>query len=215
MTATPDGPAFFRYRDDGLWGGQEELLRAATATFEEAAGGRRVDALEVGCGNGAWARRLSDAGHRVWGIELAEQSIEVARAQAPAARFAVGSAYDDLGRLFPEQASWDAVVALEVIEHLYDPRRFVRAALGALRPGGFVLLSTPYHGYAKNLLLALTGRLDAHFTALWDGGHIKFWSRRTLTALLAEQGLAVTRFRGVGRGPGLWRSMILVARRQS
>jgi len=61
--------------------------------------------------------------------------------------------------------------------------------------------------------MALTGKLDAHFTVLWDGGHIKFWSRRTLTRLLEEAGFRVERFVGVGRVPLLWKSMILVARK--
>ena len=46
----------------------------------------------------------------------------------------------------------------------------------------------PHHGNLKNCAFALSGKLDAHFSALWDGGHIKFWSRRTLTALLQEAG---------------------------
>lgn len=55
-------------------------------------------------------------------------------------------------------------------------------------------------------------QLDAHFTALWDHGHIKFWSRRTLGALLAEAGLEVTGFQGAGRAPLLWKSMVVAAR---
>jgi 2-polyprenyl-6-hydroxyphenyl methylase/3-demethylubiquinone-9 3-methyltransferase len=55
--------------------------------------------------------------------------------------------------------------------------------------------------------------MDAHFTALWDYGHIKFWSQRTLTILLQEAGFRMVRFQGVGRVPFLWKSMIIVARR--
>jgi predicted HicB family RNase H-like nuclease len=55
--------------------------------------------------------------------------------------------------------------------------------------GRFTVISTPYHGYWKNLMLALTGKMDAHFTALWDHGHIKFWSMRTLGELLREGGV--------------------------
>ena len=75
------------------------------------------------------------------------------------------------------------------------------------------IISTPYHGYLKNLALAVTGKLDAHFTALWDYGHIKFWSVRTLSALLREVGLTVEKVFRVGRLPVLAKSMIAVARR--
>ncbi len=74
-------------------------------------------------------------------------------------------------------------------------------------------MSTPYHGYWKNLAMAVTGKLDAHFTALWDGGHIKFWSMRTLRALLEEAGFVDVEFTLVGRIKPLAKSMIAVARR--
>ena len=69
------------------------------------------------------------------------------------------------------------------------------------------------HGYVKNLALAASGKLDAHFTARWDGGHIKFWSRRTLTTLLTEAGFEPIAFRGAGRWPWLWKSMLIAARK--
>jgi 2-polyprenyl-3-methyl-5-hydroxy-6-metoxy-1,4-benzoquinol methylase len=119
----------------------------------------------------------------------------------------VGSVYDDLAGLFGTQ--FDAVVSLEVIEHLFDPRTFVARVRECLRPGGRFILSTPYHGYVKNLLIALCGHFDAHVDPLWIGGHVKFFSRRTLTALLSEQGFHVDSFIGAGRLPGLWKSMIL------
>lgn len=72
------------------------------------------------------------------------------------------------------------------------------------------IISTPYHGYLKNLALAATGKMNAHFTALWDHGHIKFWSIPTLTQLLRERGFTNIRSRCVGRIPAIARSMIAV-----
>lgn len=80
-------------------------------------------------------------------------------------------------------------------------------------PGGVAILSTPYHGYWKNLGLALTGRMDRHFTALWDHGHIKFWSVDTLGELLREAGFVDVRFERVERIPALAKSMIAIARK--
>jgi 2-polyprenyl-6-hydroxyphenyl methylase/3-demethylubiquinone-9 3-methyltransferase len=82
-----------------------------------------------------------------------------------------------------------------------------------LKPGGLLIISTPYHGYLKNLALSIFGKWDDHHTALWDGGHIKFWSRSTLTQLLEAGGFDVIDFRGVGRLPWLWKSMVLIARK--
>lgn len=55
-----------------------------------------------------------------------------------------------------------------------------------------------------------TGSLfGRHANPLWDGGHIKLWSRKTLTRLLAEAGFVNLRFRGVGRLPGFWMTMVV------
>src|SRR5205823_87599 len=85
-------------------------------------------------------------------------------------------------------------------EHLVRPRNLPRFAKQLLRPGGHLIISTPYHGYLKNLLLALTDKWDAHLNPFWDGGHIKFWSRKTLSQLLNEAGFRVVRFIGGGIG---------------
>ena len=61
-------------------------------------------------------------------------------------------------------------------------------------------------------MLALTGKMDDHFTALWDHGHIKFWSMKTLSTLLEETGFRDVDFRRVGRIPPLAKSMIAVAK---
>jgi len=59
----------------------------------------------------------------------------------------------------------------------------------------------------------LTNKWDAHLNPFWDGGHIKFWSRNTLSQLLNETGFGIVRFIGAGRLPFLWKSMIVVAQK--
>jgi hypothetical protein len=74
-------------------------------------------------------------------------------------------------------------------------------------------LWTLYHGHLKKLLIALSAKFDVQVIVLWDGGHIKFWSRRTLTSLLDEKGVRVEAFMGAGRFPYLWKSMMLASSR--
>jgi 2-polyprenyl-6-hydroxyphenyl methylase/3-demethylubiquinone-9 3-methyltransferase len=170
---------------------------------------RRV--LDAGSGNGNFTARLAAEGFHMTGFDASPTGVEHARAAHPGIRFEVASAYEDLCQRFGEH--FDACVSVEVIEHLYDPRAFVSRVFSLLRPGGLFVVTTPYHGYVKNLVLALSGRMDNHYTALWDGGHIKFWSRKTLTSLLRECGFEVIHFQGAGRIPLLWKSMIVTARK--
>lgn len=168
--------------------------------------GARV--LDVGCGNGATAGELLARGCDVTGIDLSVSGIEVARKTFPRGRFEALSADENiLANL--DCAPFDIVVSTEVVEHLYSPRPYVAGCYSALRPGGRFICSTPYHGYLKNLLIALTGRTIAHATPLWDGGHIKLWDKSTLSQLLREGGFVNLQFRGAGRIPYLWMTMLM------
>lgn len=166
--------------------------------------------FDLGCGNGAVAYELSKRGWHVTGIDPSKEGIAQAKQHYPTLDLHQGSAYDDLA---VQYGTFPVVLSLEVVEHVYAPRDYAKTAYSLLQPGGVAIISTPYHGYWKNLALAVTGKMDAHFTALWDHGHIKFWSMKTLRQLLEEVGLKVERFERVGRIPALAKSMIAIARR--
>jgi 2-polyprenyl-3-methyl-5-hydroxy-6-metoxy-1,4-benzoquinol methylase len=52
------------------------------------------------------------------------------------------------------------------VEHLYAPRDLARNSFRLLKDGGMLILTTPYHGYMKNLVMAATGTMDQHWTVL-------------------------------------------------
>jgi 2-polyprenyl-3-methyl-5-hydroxy-6-metoxy-1,4-benzoquinol methylase len=166
-------------------------------------------AFDLGCGNGATCSYLADHGFEVTGVDSSAAGIEQARTAYPKIHCEVGSVYDDLAGRY---GSFDLVVSLEVIEHCIDPRSFARTFLALIAPGGVGFLSTPYHGYLKNLALAVTGKMDGHFSALWDGGHIKFFSIHTLGTLLHEAGADDIRFERIGRIPPFAKSMVAIVR---
>jgi 2-polyprenyl-6-hydroxyphenyl methylase/3-demethylubiquinone-9 3-methyltransferase len=168
--------------------------------------GTRV--LDVGCGNGFTCGEFLRKGCSTVGIDLSEQGITIARQAYPEGRFELlGADMNVLANL--KEEPFDLVVSSEVVEHLYDPRSFARGCFAALKPGGRLICTTPYHGYLKNLVLAVAGKWDAHANPLWDGGHIKLWSRATLGRLLAETGFTNIQFRGAGRLPYLWMTMVM------
>jgi len=165
-------------------------------------------AFDLGCGNGSVAHWLQQKGFNVSGVDPSVTGIAAANAAHPNLILKVGSAYDPLHESF---GMFPLLVSLEVVEHVYAPRDYAKCVYNLLSPDGYALISTPYHGYLKNLALAVTGTMDRHFTALWDHGHIKFWSPKTLTQLLTEAGLRVARIDRVGRIPQLAKTMLVVA----
>jgi 2-polyprenyl-3-methyl-5-hydroxy-6-metoxy-1,4-benzoquinol methylase len=170
--------------------------------------GTRV--LDLGCGNGFWAGVFAGRGCTVVGIDSSPTGIDLARATHQGIRFEVSDIEANILAALDEDP-FDLVVSTEVIEHLYSPQTWADACVDALRPGGTVIVSTPYHGWLKNVALATTGKLDRHFDAMREGGHIKFFSRPVLSELLVRSGFVDIRFAGAGRAPLMWKSMVLAA----
>lgn len=168
--------------------------------------GQKLRVLDLGCGNGSLSHVIAAQGYDVTGVEESAQGIAIAQQQFPECRFIQSSIYHlpyaDFNQAF------DVVIAVEVIEHLFYPKELIKAARQCLKPEGCLILTTPYHGYFKNLALALSGKFDRHFHALWDGGHIKFFSVQTLTTLLETEGFHTIQFQFAGRFPLLWKSML-------
>lgn len=200
----------YGYDHDQLSGEHAYILPVLSQMINHA---KAVTILDIGCGNGSVARRLMNEGFDIYGIDASEKGITLAKKKHPDRFFLMDVTEHKLPQDLASKR-FDTIISIEVIEHLYDPRAFIllcKSILSNNPQGGNLILTTPYHGYFKNLILALTGKFDAHFGALWDGGHIKFWSKKTLTKLLEEAGFKIEEFSGAGRIPFLWKSMIIRA----
>ena len=162
--------------------------------------------LDLGCGNGSLSNAIAQQGYEVAGVEESEIGFNSANQSFLNCRFVQASIYDlPYAQL---QDAFDIVISSEVIEHLFYPRELLRAAKKCLKPNGLLIITTPYHGYLKNLVLALTNKMDGQFTSLCDGAHIKFFSVKTLTELLEAEGYQDIEFKFGGRLPYLWKSML-------
>ena len=186
----------------------EKLTRVFVELVKKLDGVQSI--CDLGCGNGHIGGRLAALGYHVTGVDASASGIQIARRTYPGIEFVHALIDRDL-----EIGQFDLVISSDVIEHLYRPADLLEATSSLLKPGGHVLLGTPYHGYLKNLVLAATGKMDAHFSALHDGGHIKFFSVSTLSRLMRSHGFEDLSFTYYGRAPWLWKNMICHARKNT
>jgi 2-polyprenyl-3-methyl-5-hydroxy-6-metoxy-1,4-benzoquinol methylase len=186
------------------------LKELAPPRAECASAGEKPRLFELGCGNGSFANALARQGWDVTGVDPSAEGIAQANAHYPDLKLSQGSSDDDLVARY---GRFPVVTSLEVVEHVYLPHRYGATLFSLVEPGGLAIVSTPYHGYWKNLALALSGKMESHFTALWDYGHVKFWSIKTLDTLLRDVGFVDIRFHRVGHIPPFAKSMVAVARK--
>jgi SAM-dependent methyltransferase len=169
--------------------------------------GARV--LDAGCGTGDLVALLGSAGHEAVGMDVSARAVELAAARHPDVRFFHHSV-EELP--WPVEAgSFDAVVAFEVIEHLLWPRRLLEGAWTALRSGGGLALTTPYHGLLKNLAIAALA-FDRHYAV--EGDHVRFFSDRSLRELLDDARFDVLRVEHFGRVRWLSAGVFMWSRRR-
>ena len=152
---------------------RDEMVRHFTLT----GGGLRplagLRVLDVGCGGGLIAEPLARLGARVTGLDPALETIEAARRHAAGEGLQIDYRAGRVEELAADAAAFDAVVCLEVIEHVPDVAVFLQTCARLVRPGGLMLLST-LNRTMKAYLLAIIG---AEYVLRWLPVGTHQWDR--------------------------------------
>jgi 2-polyprenyl-3-methyl-5-hydroxy-6-metoxy-1,4-benzoquinol methylase len=96
---------------------------------------------------------LYERDFEVIGVDPSASGLAQAKKSYPAVSFFHGSVYDDLAATYGQ---FSLAISLEVIEHLYYPGELCKTLYRVLSKDGVGIISTPYHGYWKNVAIALS-----------------------------------------------------------
>lgn len=115
-------------------------------TIEEKLGFGAKKVLDIGCGGGFLSNALGKSGHEVYGIDMSEESLKVAKKHdtTNTVKYQYANAYS---LPFPDQ-SFDVVCAMDFLEHVEDPQKVIAEASRVLKPGGIFF----FHTFSKNII---------------------------------------------------------------
>lgn len=149
--------------------------------------GKRV--LELGCATGYMSQVFRDRGCQVVAVEVDQEAAE--HASAFCERVIVGDldTIDLAAELGKDR--FDVVVAADVLEHLKNPLRTLRAAKKQLRPDGYFVASIPNIAHGSVRLSLLSGQFPYSETGLLDRTHIRFFTLESMERLFEDAGFAL------------------------
>jgi len=154
--------------------------------------------LDFGCGDGSHAAPFAQSRQCAYtGVDVSEHAVALCRAKGfEAARYSPDAA-------LPFDSAWfDNVLSFEVFEHLFDPEGALREIFRVLAPQGALVGSVPNSVCLANRALMVSGRFSpggspaTSLKAPWKDPHIRFFSKRTLLALLEQAGFSECRVLG-------------------
>lgn len=176
---------------------RDQLCRKFGRDKKAAGSLKGLSVLDIGCGGGLVCEPLTRLGASVTGIDPAAENIAAAQAHAEGARLDITYRADTAEALAGTGAQFDAVLLLEVVEHVPDVPLFLKAVAPLVKPGGVLILSTLNRTY-KAYALAIVG---AELILRWLPAGTHQWERFVtpdeLGAALRGAGLAVTDMTGM------------------
>lgn len=157
--------------------------------------------LDVGCGGGLLCEPLARLGAEVTGLDAAEKNIKVAGLHAAESGLKIDYRHGSVEALAEGKARFDAVLNMEVVEHVADVDSFLAASATLVRPGGLMILAT-LNRTPKAFLLAIVG---AEYLLRWLPRGTHDWRRflrpSELARALRPAGMEVTEMTGVAYNP--------------
>jgi len=177
--------------------------------------GRKLRVIDLGCGAGSTSAELVRQGHEVVGLDIMEDAVVRAR------RRGLDAHVHDMNQPLPfRDGEFDVVMALDVLEHLFDPVGALRDIRRILREDGYAIVCLPLHFDLRNRLRLLVGRgiLSHEHLRLetglrcWSYYHLRFFTLTEAERFLAAAGLREEArwYRALapewlGPAAGLWR----------
>jgi 2-polyprenyl-3-methyl-5-hydroxy-6-metoxy-1,4-benzoquinol methylase len=182
--------AEFARRDDAA-----ASVEKIAAVFPPLPRGAKV--LDLGAGHGSIAGELVRRGYEVHAVEISEEALAALRSRG------VHAMAGDVTQPVPTTETFDAVLLLDVLEHVFDPVQVLVNAKRVLAPGGSIVLTVPlYFDVVDRLRILLTGSIVSYDNLVYGldayrrfrsytYDHVRFFRAVDVPEMLSAAGLRV------------------------
>lgn len=162
--------------------------------------------VDYGCGSGKVLKEISKLypKNTYVGIDVSKSGLIRAKKNFSKGKYFLTSD----GEKLPIKNKWaDLILAADVIEHVYDVDTLLHEFYRILKPGGKIIITTPYHGLIKNLLISIVG-----FETVFDpiGPHIRFFTKKSMTNVLNKNDFTIKKIGFFGRFYPIYRGMYFI-----
>ena len=160
--------------------GNEDVIKLVT--------GRNLTILDVGCGSGVLAKKLSSMGHQIDGITISQNEYDVAK------HFLVKTYIHNLENGLPAEmiySQYDYVICSHVLEHIVYPDKLLKDIYRVLKPGGFLIVALPNIMHYKSRLKLMIGDFVYEDAGIWDNTHVKWYTFNSAKKLLNDYGFFI------------------------
>ena len=155
--------------------------------------GKSLKILDVACGDGRISRGLIKKGHQVFGVDNDPKAVQAV------SQSGIKCEKSNIEEAIPfEDSFFDLALALDILEHLNNPKDFLVRVKSKLKEDGQIIISIPNHFDLRNRLRMLFGKGIIHWAHLkfsnsdsWNYSHIRFFRGQELEELLSQAGLYI------------------------